>query len=240
MMADAAGLLGLGDQGYGDELLAGLWLTVRVAVFGYAISIVLGLLVGATALSTGRIARTFWRVYASVFMGVPSIVVIFILYYNGPFLIRAMTEPFGYSRIDVSPYFAGIAGLGIVYAAYVGEVVRGAVLNIPRGQFEAATALALPRFLAWRKVILPQGLRLALPGLVNVWMVLVKDVALVSLVGLADVIRMADIAAGVTKQPFLFYTAAGLLFILIATVSTWAAEALERRLQRGDRVVRSQ
>lgn len=232
-MVGAAGLLSLGDQGYGDELLAGLWLTVRVAVFGYAISLVLGLLVSTAALSSWRAARAFWRVYASVFMGVPSIVVIFFLYYNGPALVRALTEPFGAGAPNVSPYLAGIAGLGLVYASYVGEVVRGAVANVPRGQFEAARALALPRLVSWRKVIGPQVLRLALPGLVNVWMVLLKDVALVSLVGLADVIRMADIAAGVTKQPFLFYTVAGLLFIAIAALSTWVAEALERRLRRG-------
>ena len=232
-MADAAGLLSFGDQGYGDELLVGLWLTVRVAVFGYAISLVLGLLVSAFALSSWRAARVFWRVYASVFMGVPSIVVIFILYYNGPALAKMLTEPFGGGGLEVSPYVAGIAGLGLVYASYVGEALRGAVGNVPRGQFEAARALALPRLVAWRKIIAPQVLRLALPGLVNVWMVLLKDVALVSLVGLADVIRMADIAAGVTKKPFLFYTVAGLLFIAVATLSTWVAEALERRLQRG-------
>jgi His/Glu/Gln/Arg/opine family amino acid ABC transporter permease subunit len=237
-MADAAVLLSLGDQGYGDELLAGLWLTLRVALLGYASSLLLGLLVGATALSAWLPARLFWRAYASIFMGVPSIVVIFFLYYNGPVLIEGLTGPLGYGDIDVSPYLAGITGLGIVYAAYVGEVLRGAIGNVPHGQFEAAKALALPPFVTWRKVILPQAFRLALPGLVNVWMVLLKDVALVSLVGLADVIRMADIAAGVTKQPFLFYGAAGLLFILIATISTWIAEALERRLRRGLAVAR--
>ena len=232
-MGDAAGLLSLGDGGYGDELLAGLWLTLRVAVFGYAVSLLIGPVLSAAALSSSRVARVFWRVYASVFMGVPSIVVIFILYYNGPFLVSAVTQPLGFGDVEVSPYLAGIAGLGFVYASYVGEVLRGAVGNIPRGQFEAVRALALPRIVAWRKVIVPQVLRLALPGLVNVWMVLLKDVALVSLVGLADVIRMADIAAGVTKQPFLFYTVAGLLFIVIAAVSTWVAEALERGLRRG-------
>lgn len=223
------GLLSFDDTGYGDELLAGALVTIRLAVFSFLLSLVLGMVLGFIARSRNRVLYRTWRVYASVFMGVPSILVVFFLYYNTPVLVRAL---FG-TRIDFSPLAAGIGALGIVYAAYVGEVLRGAILNIPSGQVDAARAMGLRVLPMWWLVLIPQAWRIALPGIINIWMVLLKETALVSMVGLTDLVRVADVAAAVTKQPFMFYLAAGFGYIIFSSATMVAARRLERWAQRG-------
>ena len=222
-------LLSFDDTGYGDELLAGALVTVRLAVFSFLLSLVLGLVLGFIARSRNPLLYRAWRFYASLFMGVPSILVVFFLYYNAPILIRAV---FG-TRVDFSPLAAGIAALGIVFAAYVGEVIRGAILNVPSGQVDAARALGLRLLPMWWLVLIPQAWRIASPGIINIWMVLLKETALVSMVGLTDLVRVADVAAAVTKQPFMFYLAAGFGYIILSSATMVAARHLERWTNRG-------
>ncbi len=222
-------LLNFDDTGYGDELLAGLWVTVRLAVSSFVLSLVLGVIIGLVAVSRNRLVQGGWRAYASLFMGVPSILVVFFVYYNLPVFLKSAFD----LRIDVSPFLAGLTALAVVYAAYVAEVVRGAVLNIPQGQFDAARALGLGKLHMWWLVILPLVWRIALPGLTNVWMTVLKDTALVSLVGLNDLVRTADVAAAVTRKPFLFYVVVALVFIAFAGVTGASAKKIEQRVNLG-------
>ena len=222
-------ILSFDDTGYGDELMAGLLVTVTLAILGFLLALALGIVLGVVALSHNRLMRGFWRIYASIFMGVPTLLIIFFLFYNAPTIVKSITNVY----FDVSPFSVGVASLCIVYAAYVGEVVRGAVLNIPAGQFEAARTLGLQKLHLWWFIILPQAWRIALPGTTNVWMALLKDTALVSLVGLTDVVRMANVASGATKLPFLLYAFAGLSFIVFSGMTMFGAERLERWASRG-------
>jgi len=222
-------LLNFDDTGYGDELLAGLSVTVRLAVASFVLSLVLGIIIGLVAISRNRIIQGGWRAYVSLFMGVPSILVVFFVYYNLPVFLKSAFD----LRMAVSPFLAGLIALGVVYAAYVAEVVRGAVLNIPQEQFDAARALGLRKLHMWWFVILPLVWRIALPGLTNVWMTVLKDTALVSLVGLNDLVRMADVAAAVTRKPFLFYIVVAVVFVLFAGVTGVGAKKIERRVNRG-------
>ena len=226
--------LSFDDAGYGDELMAGAWVTVRLAVYSFALSLVFGLALGFVALSRNPVLRRVWRAYASALMGVPSILVVFLLYYNAPLMIQAV---YG-TRIEVSPFVAGVAALGLVYAVYVGEVLRGAVLNIPVGQFDAARAVGLRTVPMWCFIVLPQAFRIAMPGFINIWMVVLKDTALISLVGLTDLVRMADVAAAVTRQPFLFYLIAGFAYIIFSSVTMIAAHRLEHWVNRGQEYTR--
>ena len=222
-------LLNFDDTGYGDELLAGVFITIRLALLSFLLALILGVVLGFVALAKNRLLQAFWRTYASVFMGVPSILIVFFLYFNAPGLLKSAFN----LRVDVTPFVAGVSALAIVYAAYVGEAVRGAVLNIPRGQWDAAHALGLRNLSMWWLVILPQIWRIALPGLTNVWMTTLKDTALVSLVGLTDLVRMADIAAAATQEPFLFYVVAGLVFVVFSGLTMAGSVRLERWAFRG-------
>ena len=222
-------ILSFDDSGYGDELWAGAVVTMRLAIYSFALSLTLGLVLGFVALSRNPVLRRVWRAYASVLMGVPSILVVFLLYYNAPLMIKAVIG----TRMEVSPFVAGVTALGFVYAVYVGEALRGAVLNIPAGQFDAARAIGLRIFPMWLFIVLPQAFRIAMPGIINIWMVVLKDTALISMVGLTDLVRMADVAAAVTKQPFLFYLIAGFAYIIFSAVTMIAAHRLEHWVNRG-------
>ncbi|HEY9213767.1 MAG TPA: ABC transporter permease subunit, partial [Ancylobacter sp.] len=153
------------------------------------------------------------------------------IFYGGSAMV---TGVFGEdASIDVTPFAAGVAALSIVYAAYIAELVRGAITNLPHGQFEGARALAIPPLIMWVRVILPQVARLALPGLVNVWSFMIKETPLVSLAGLNDLVATAKIAAGATKEPFIFFIATALFFIVFSAATLRLATLLEIRLDRG-------
>jgi His/Glu/Gln/Arg/opine family amino acid ABC transporter permease subunit len=224
--------------GYGEQLLAGARVTIELAFSGY----VLALTVGTTwALSrrvenpiAGPVIKGVWRVYASIFMGVPSVLVMFLFYYGGSAMVMGLLALFGIrARVDVSPFQAGLAALTIVQGAYAAEVISGAIRNVPRGQFEAARALGIRPYQAWWYVIMPQVGRLALPGLTNIWISVLKDTALVALAGLNEIVARSRTAAGATKEPFLFFIAAALFFVVFSALTLKFSARVERRLDRG-------
>ena len=226
------GVLSFDDTGYGDELLVGASITVKLAVYSFIIAFFLGLVLSSLALSRNVISRWLWNALASVMMGVPSILVVFFIYYNSSLILEQI---FGTSP-EITPFIAGVTGLAIVYSVYVGEAIRGAVINTDRGQFDAAQALGLRRWMMWFYVISPQVFRLALPGLTNIWMVVLKDTALISLVGLSDLVRVADVAAAVTKQPFIFYLFVGFAYIVFSSATMLIARQIEKRVNRGQQL----
>jgi His/Glu/Gln/Arg/opine family amino acid ABC transporter permease subunit len=224
-------------QGYLGQLLNGIVITCELFCSAFILVLAFGVTIGIITLSRNRIIQGVWWVYASIIMGVPSLLVIFLIYYGGSAMLSAVL---GKSRqFDVTPFGAGVASLTIVYAAYVAELVHGAVRNLPRGQFEACKALAIRPLAAWRHVILPQVARLALPGLVNIWMIVLKDTPLVSLTGLKDLVANAKIAAGATKEPFVFFIAASLFFIVFSALTLRLSARLEKRFDRGIAEVRT-
>ncbi len=225
-------VLSFDDTGYGDELLIGASITVKLAVFSFIIAFFLGLVLSSLALSRNVISRWLWNALASVMMGVPSILVVFFIYYNSSLILEQI---FGTSP-EITPFIAGVTGLAMVYSVYVGEAIRGAVINTDRGQFDAARALGLRRWMMWFYIILPQVFRLALPGLTNIWMVVLKDTALVSMVGLSDLVRVADVAAAVTKQPFIFYLFVGFAYIIFSSATMLIARQIEKRVNRGQQL----
>jgi polar amino acid transport system permease protein len=128
----------------------------------------------------------------------------------------------------VGAFAAGVTALSIAFGAYATEVFRAAIQALPKGQWESAYALGLPRLTTFYRIILPQVWRLALPGLGNLFQVLLKDTALVSVVGLNDIMRQAYVATGSTKEPFTFYMAAALIYLGLTAISTLITTYLER------------
>ncbi|MGP0002127.1 MAG: ABC transporter permease subunit [Acetobacteraceae bacterium] len=218
-------LLTPSEVGYSQQLASGAVITIELAVSSYLLALASGTVVGLITLSHNWLIQAVWRVYASVIMGVPSLLVIFLFYYGGSTALEGV--------IDITPFAAGLAALVVVYTVYIAELVRGAVRNVPRGQFEASAALAIRPLAAWRHVILPQAIRLALAGLITIWMVMLKDTALVSLAGLNDLVAHAKTAAGATKEPFIYFIIASLFFVIFSALTLRASARLERRFGRG-------
>ncbi|EPJ86711.1 amino ABC transporter permease protein, 3-TM region, His/Glu/Gln/Arg/opine family domain-containing protein 5 [Pseudomonas sp. CFII64] len=224
------GLLSWGDTGYGDELFFGALVTIKVAVLGYLLALSIGTAIALLTLNPHGWRWRFWRVYASLFMGVPALLVAFLLYYGGSEMIASLFGLIGLQvRADVTPTAAGVAALGLVYSAYLAELIRSTIRSLPQGQFEASAMLLIPRRKMWAHIVFPQSIRLALPGLSNMWIVVLKDTALISLVGIKEVIAQAKMAAGNTKEPFLFYCAVSVFFLAFSLLTVWLIGRLDKR-----------
>lgn len=221
-------LLGFGPMGWGDELLDGLFVTLMLAVPSYLLASLLAIGLAALASSKRRFAGVIWRAYSSIMTGVPSLLIVFLIFYNLPLLLSAVTG----RAVEISQLTAGIVALTLVYGAYLGEILRGAIIAIPPGQFDAGKSLGLHTFGIFRLIIFPQVWRLVLPGFSNIWLVVLKDTVLVSLVGLTDIVRVANVAAGNTGKPLLFYFTVGVVFVVLALFSEAGVRLLEARLER--------
>lgn len=231
-------LLSFGPTGWGDEMLRGAGVTIAVALLSYAVGILLGSLAAAAKLAGGPVLRAVAGIYTVVVRGVPALLIIWLLFFGGAGLVTWVAGVFGYGgRVELSAFAVGVAAVGIVSGAYSAEVIRGAVQAVPKGQIEAALSLGMHRFLILRRVLIPQALRFALPGLGNVWQLTLKDTALVSVTALAELMRTAHVAAGATRDPFTFYVAAAVIYMALTTGSEAAFRWAERRSERGVRRV---
>lgn len=222
-------------HGFGPQLLLGTWMTLKLAFASLILGLSLGL-VGAI-LKSSRQKPLFWLgdIYSTIFRGVPELVVVLLIYFGSTSVLTTISGWFGGGFVELDPFAAGTLALGICFGAYATEVFRGALLTIPRGQYEAGLTLGLSRSHIFRRLILPQLWRIALPGLGNLFMVMMKDTALVSIVGLEEVMRKASVATSVTKQPFTFYLAAACIYLTITIVAMLVLQFLERRANRGIR-----
>lgn len=218
-------------QGFGDQIAKGAVTTLQVATLSLATGTILGLCGAMAKLAKSRALNWLANGCTTIVRGVPELLVILILYFGGTV---ALTALFG-RYIEINAFSAGVFALTVVFGAYASEVFRGAIATVPPGQIEAAYALGLSKGLVWRLVILPQMWRYALPGLGNLWLVLLKDTALVSVVGLDDLMRKASMAAGSTHDPLTFYGTAAALYLLFTSVSLLGLTMLERQASRGIR-----
>jgi His/Glu/Gln/Arg/opine family amino acid ABC transporter permease subunit len=223
-------------KGYGWMLWDGVQITLAVAVCAMALALALGLVGTTGKLAHSKVARTAADTYTTVIRGVPELILILIVYYGTPTLIQDPLERFDIDIIiDINPFLAGFITIGFIYGAFATEVFRGAFLAVPRGQIEAAKAIGMNRVLVARRVLLPQMWRFALPGLGNVWIVLIKATSLISVIQLPELLRNADIAARAVRLPFTFYFAASLMYLAITIVSMFAQQRAEAWAGRGIR-----
>ena len=223
-------------QGFGHLLLSGSLITIKLAVTSLVIGLILGLM-GATAkLSKIWIFRKLATVYTATMRGIPELLLVLFLYYGGSMLIMAVLEKFGYNEyVEVSPFLAGVLALSIAFGAYATEVFRMAIQEVPKGQWEAAQAIGMRPMQVYFRIIVPQVWRLALPGLGNLFLVLLKDTALVSVVGLKDIMYHAARGAQATQQAFTFYMAAAFIYLGLTIVVTAIMMWLEWRANPAQR-----
>lgn len=234
-MSELFALLAIGDTGWGDEILLGAWLTIRLALATLPVGLVIGFLVALAKRSESKLARGFGEAFTTIFRGLPELLTLFIIYFGGQFLLQAIVRLFTDATIEANGFVAGVLALGIVFAAYASEVFSAAFNGIPAGQWEGAKAVGLGKWQILRLVIMPQLLRIALPGLANLWLVLLKDTALVSVIALNDLLRMTSFAVSTTKEPFFFYLIACLLYLAMSIASSFGISAIERWSERGER-----
>ena len=223
-------LMSLGPGGWGRAMLGATVTTLLVSLTALLIGALIGGWIAAAKLSRHRWLRGLGEGYTTVLRGVPDLLVIYLVYFGGSSIVSALAGAVGAEGFVGMPSFvAGALAVGLVSAAYQAEVYRGAFLTVPRGQIEAAKVCGMGRVLRFRRIVAPLTLRFALPGLGNVWQLALKESALVSVTGLVELLRMSQIGAGSTRQPFAFYIAAGMLYLVLTTLSS----ALFRQAEAG-------
>lgn len=235
-MPSSLSLLAWGDAGWGDEMAFAALVTLAVASSAFALSLAFGTL-SAMARMSG-IAPLGWiaESYTVVVRGIPDLLVIYLFFFGGSAAITWVARAFGHQGFIELPAFAiGTFAVGIVSGAYSGEVIRGAFDAVPKGQIEAARACGMSGAKLYARIWCPLAIRYALPGLGNVWQVTLKETALISVIGLVEIMRQATIASGSTQEPFTFYLVAGLLYLGLSVLSGKGFAAAESRAMRGVR-----
>ncbi|WP_264875173.1 ABC transporter permease [Vibrio agarivorans] len=236
-------------KGYEASIFKGAILTIEVALLSLLLAVILGMLGALAKLAPYRWARAIATLYTTIIRGIPDLVLMMLIFFGGQILLNntlygtnEWLNEFFTGRnpdhewvayvpdyIDVSPFIAGVLTIGFIFGAYMAETFRGAIMAVDKGQMEAAKAYGMSSFKAFHRILLPQMIRHALPGFGNNWLVLLKTTALVSIIGLEDMVRISSLAAGSTKMPFTFYMTVAVIFLIFTAVSTGLLKLVERK-----------
>lgn len=227
------GILQVWEGGWIVAILRGAAITIAVGLASMAGGLLIGIACGL--IKWGRLFPLTLIVdfYTSVVRGVPELLIIYLLFFSSVEFVTRVASAFGYDGLvgDGYAFVIAVVAIGAISGAYSTEVIRGALAAIPRGHIEAARALGIPGWRIFRRIIAPQMLRIAVPGMNNVWQTTIKDTALVSVVGLQELMRAAFVGAGSTRHPFIFYLIAAVVYLLITLVSQAGFDQAERFLR---------
>lgn len=222
-------------HGYLPMILAGLGVTLSVASVSLLVACVFGLVGAVAKQSPSPLLRGAANAYTTIVRSLPDLLLMLGVFYGGQILLNRLADARSWGYIEIDPFAAGTLTLGFVFGAYLTETFRGAILAIPRGQAEAGYACGLTRFQVLANITLPQMIRHAIPGFTNNWLVMLKATALVSIIGLDDMVHRAGLASAATRAPFTFYALTGLIYLAVTTVSILVLSLVERRFSRGVR-----
>lgn len=220
-------------HGFGPALAAGALMTVQLALTALCLGLALGLLGALAKTSSYKPLQWLGGTYSTLVRGIPELLWVLLIYFGTVNGMRVLGDMLGIQDLALNAFAAGVIALGLCFGAYATEVFRGAILAIPKGHREAGLALGMSRPRIFFRLILPQMWRIALPGLGNLFMILMKDTALVSVIGLEEIMRHAQIAVGFTKQAFTFYMVAAFMYLGLTILAMVGMHFLEKRAGRG-------
>ncbi len=228
-------LISIGENGWGDQIASGILITVSLALVSLPVGLILGFLLALAKNSTEKSLIAAANIYTTIFRGLPELLTLFLVYYGAQISIQVVTKLIAPDiNIDINSFVAGVVALSLVFSSYASEAFLSAFRGIPQGQYEGGAALGLTRWKVMYLIILPQLIRLSLPALSNLWLVLLKDTALVSVIGLEDTIRWTGIAARVTKEPFFFFSVACIIYLVLSIISSYGLHRIDVWTKRGE------
>lgn len=207
-------------------LLAGIKMTVLISLIALAIGMVLGLVSCLLSISKNVILRFISGVYIWIIRGTPMIVQAFIIYFGMPQLIQKLINP----AFRLDPFTAGIITLSLNAGAYLSEIFRGGIQAVNKGQKEAARSLGLSEARTLFKIVLPQAFKVALPSMVNQFIITIKDTSILSVIGLADIVNKAKIYVGKSYQFFAAYIYVAIAYLIVISILMVISKYLEKRV----------
>jgi histidine transport system permease protein len=222
-------------HGFGPLLFEGTIRTIELAVLSLVAAVAVGLIGAVAKLSPNRPLSGVATAYTTLIRAVPDLVLMLLLFYSIQMGLNDITDALNVDPIDIDPFAAGVITLGFIYGAYFTETFRGAFLSVPRGQLEAGRAYGMSGARVFSRILFPQMMRFALPGIGNNWQVLVKATALVSIIGLSDLVKAAQDAGKSTFNMFFFMMCAAVIYLAITSLSNFVLFRLEKRYSIGVR-----
>ncbi|KEJ87873.1 ABC transporter permease [Sulfitobacter donghicola] len=228
------GPLAFGSTGWGDDLARGAWITLTLALWSMSLGLIFGL--GLAGMKLSRFAPLRWLAagYTLFIRGVPEFLILLVVFFGSDALINAGLLWMGFEAgVEVPKFAAAVAGLSAIFAAYACEIFRGAYLAVPPGQIEAAEAIGLSRGKIFWRIRCPQMLRFAIPGLGNLWMVVLKDTSLAAVIALDELLRISKLGGETEGRQLTFFVAAGCIYLALTLVSDIGRAWIERRARRG-------
>ena len=223
-----------GPNGWGGLLLKGAAVTILLALATMPVGFGGGLAIAVMKTSSNRVVRVVCEAYTTFFRGIPDLLALFIIYFGLQALLDKLGKVLGLGfQLELNAFLAGVIALGAIAAAYSSEVWVAALQSVHKSQTETAMSLGLDWPRTFLLVVMPQLWRIALPGLSNVWAVMLKDTSLISTIAVMDLMRAASEASRNTRSPILFYTAAAAVYLVFSILSGLMQTRLERRSNRG-------
>jgi arginine/ornithine transport system permease protein len=225
-------------HGYGPSIFSGAIITIEVAFLSLAIACLLGLLGALAKLSDNFFLRSLATTYTTIIRGVPDLVLMLLIFFGGQIMMNNVSDwLYEQYKIDIffniDEFVAGVFTIGFIFGAYMAETFRGAFLAVDKGQAEAGIAYGMSRWQLFHRILFPQMMRHALPGLGNNWLVLLKTTALVSIIGLSDMVRLASEAAKAVHEPFTFLIPVAAVYLALTALSEWVLRRLKNKYNSG-------
>ena len=223
-----------GDLGWGDEFLFATLMTLTVSILSMGLGLFLAIVTVWAKIVQNRITRLIANFYTTVVRGVPELLVIYLVFFGGNAVIMKIAKIFGYhGYIELNALTIGTIAIALISATYSSEVLRAAYQSIHKGQLEAARSLGMNKFSIFIKVLAPQVIRHALPGIGNVWQITLKDTSLISVTGLVEIMRQSRISSNVEHSPLTFLVTAAVLYLILTTFSGRIFKFLEKNYSKG-------
>ena len=227
-------LLAFGKTGWGDELFIATLMTLAVSITAMLIGFLFALIFTPLKLSKNKFLNLIANCYTTVIRGVPELLVIYLIFFGGNAVVMSIAKVFGYNKyIELNALTIATIAIAVISATYSSEVLRASYLAISKGQIEAARALGMNKFSIFFKVISPQVIRHALPGIGNVWQITLKDTSLISVTGLVEIMRQSRISSNVEHSPLTFLITAAILYLCLTTISGRVFKTLEVNYSKG-------
>ncbi|KJG15980.1 arginine ABC transporter permease ArtQ [Photobacterium angustum] len=202
-------------SGYSLSLLEASWMTVQLAFTSLAVGLVLAMLFAGGEMSRFRFVAWPTTALVTVLRGLPELLIVLFIFFGSGQILFYITGDY----IEISPFLSGVIALSLIFASYTAQTIRGAIKAVPKGQREAASALGISKARTFVAIIIPQAIRHALPGLTNQWLVLLKDTALVSLIGVTDLLKQAQLSSAATHESFTWYATAAAVYLVITLIT---------------------
>ncbi|EOK5703591.1 arginine ABC transporter permease ArtQ [Vibrio vulnificus] len=211
--------------GYSLSLAQASWMTIQLALVSLAVGLVLAVVFAGGEMTRHRLVKWPTIALVTVLRGLPELLVVLFIYFGSTQVLFLLTGDF----IEVSPFLSGVIALSLIFASYASQTIRGALKAVNKGQREAASALGMRKSSTFFRIVLPQAVRHALPGLTNQWLVLLKDTALVSLIGVTDLLKQAQLTSAATHEAFTWYATAAAIYLVITLVTQRVVKIIDAK-----------